>query len=84
MSKTETREELEQEYEASLRRAFVDNRCDYVFVDSKHERYLIACASFGQDKGWLSFEELGSDEQQYTQWRYRLTEAGRKHFGLGK
>jgi hypothetical protein len=71
----------EQEYEASLRRAFVDRRADFIIIDDRRQRFLIDGAAYGERMGWLKFEAYDIDTQS-TQWHYRLTPKGRKHFGL--
>lgn len=71
----------ENELEASLKRAFVDNRADYIILDDRRERFLIEGAMLGVEKGWLN-EEFVEIDDQYSQLRCRLTEEGRKHFGL--
>lgn len=72
---------LEEEYEASLRRAFVDGRADYIILNDRRQQFLIECAAWGQQKGWLGpVEELG--DSQSTEWHLRLTLEGKRHFGL--
>lgn len=70
------------EYEASLRRAFVAGRADYIIIDDRRQRFLIEGADYGLRQGWLSAQQVDIDDQS-TQIRYRLTAAGREHFGLG-
>ncbi len=70
----------ESELEDALRRAFVNHRCDFIIIDDRRQRFLIESAALGERKGWLAFELCDTDEQS-TQWRYRLTPAGRAHFG---
>jgi hypothetical protein len=69
------------EYEAALRRAFVDGRADYIIITSRREQFQIEAANFGVYKGWLRGEWETWDEQS-TAWVCRLTLEGRKHFGL--
>ena len=69
------------EYEAALRRAFVDGRADYIVITSRREQFQIEAANFGLDLGWLRGEWDTRDEQS-TAWVLRLTSEGRKHFGL--
>ena len=69
------------EHEAALRRAFVDGRCDYIVIDSIHQRFQMDGVRAGLKCGWLTGEEKQIDEQD-TQLRYRLTDTGRAHFGL--
>lgn len=70
---------IEQEFEASLRRAFVDDTADYVVIFSKHQRFLLESAFYGQLQGWLKAEFVELDEQS-SEIRYRLTDEGKKHF----
>jgi hypothetical protein len=71
--------------EASLKRAFVDHEADYIIVDNLHHRFLIASAQFGVAQGWLS-EKLEEPppwpSQDGGQLEYRLTDEGKKHFGV--
>jgi hypothetical protein len=69
------------ELEAALRRAFVDRRADYIVLTSRYQRFQIASANHGIDQGWLRGAWDDSDEQS-TAFICRLTDAGRKHFGL--
>lgn len=72
----------EAELEAALQRAFVQHRADYIVIDSRRHQFLWEGARMGLDRGWLSCEVVEPDEQS-TELRYRLTEAGRTHFGVG-
>lgn len=76
-----------EELEASLRRAFVDQRADFIILDSAHQKFLIESALFGFNQGWLT-EKVNEPppwpSQDGASIEYRLTEAGRKHFGLEK
>lgn len=74
-------EGLTAEYEAALRRAFVERRADYIVIDSRRQEFQIKSASYGIDRGWLSGSIVESDPQS-TAWVLRLTEAGREHFGV--
>jgi len=71
------------EYEDALRRAFVYHRADYIVISSRREKFQIESATYGIDKGWLRGEWKDSDEQA-TAWVCRLTDEGKKHFGIGK
>jgi hypothetical protein len=69
------------EYKSALRRAFVERRADYIVITSRREQFKAAAVSYGIDQGWLEGEWDRSDEQS-TAFVARLTEAGRKHFGV--
>lgn len=71
----------DDELEAALKRAFVDGKADYIILDDRRQRFLIESACLGVEKGWLD-EEFVEIEEQYSQLRYRLTDDGRKHFGV--
>ena len=71
----------EQELEASLKRAFVDGKADYVVICSRRDRFLLESAMFGVLNNWLS-EELKELDEQSSELRFRLTEEGKKHFGV--
>lgn len=72
---------IEEEFEDSLRRSFVNNFADYIVIYDKRHRFLFESAAYGERLGWLSSEFVELDEQS-SEMRYRLTEAGKKHFGL--
>lgn len=65
-------------YLVSLVRAFRDGGADFIIIDSRRQQFQIQAAEYALSEGLLSFEELGSDEAQYTEWRYRLTPLGKK------
>lgn len=75
------RDPREAEYEAALKRAFVDRRADYIVITSRREQFQAESANYGIDQGWLSGEWDDRDEQS-TAFVCRLTPEGRKHFGL--
>jgi hypothetical protein len=50
-------------------------------ITSRREQFQIASANYGIDQGWLHGEWDARDEQS-TAFICRLTDAGRKHFGL--
>lgn len=65
-------------YLVSLVRAFRDGKADFILIDSRRQEFQIKSAEYGLSEGLLSFEEQGSDEEQYTAWIYRLTDEGKK------
>jgi len=69
------------EYEASLRRAFVDGKADYIYITSKRQRFLLECAGYGITQGWLT-EKLHEPDDQTAVLVYRLTPEGEKYFGV--
>ena len=69
------------EYEASLRRAFVERRADFIVITSRRERFQIEAANYGVDQGWLK-GEMDTRDEQSSVWVCRLTDKGREHFGL--
>lgn len=71
----------DNELEDALKRAFSKPDTDYIFLDDRRQRFLIESAVLGVEKGWLT-EEFVEIEEQYSQCRYRLTDDGRRHFGL--
>jgi len=72
-----------EDLEAALRRAFIDKHAKCIVITSLHERFQIESAKYGVDRGWLRGEMDTSDEQSSV-WICRLTEEGRRHFGLTK
>jgi hypothetical protein len=73
--------DIETEFEASLRRAFVEHHADFIMIDSRRHVFLIESAAYGVERGWLTEKFIELDEQS-SQLRYRLTAAGKRHFGL--
>lgn len=74
-----------EEFEASLRRAFVDAKMDSVCLDGQSGRFLWATAGYALKMGWFAEpSETGSDYEQYTGYVFRLTDKGKSHFGLVK
>ena len=79
------------ELEASLKRAFLDGKADYVIIDGQvlQNRFLRESTQYGINKGWLERGEdidednvLGQGMGQYLAYTYRLTDKGRNHFGI--
>ena len=73
--------EADNEYEASLRCAFVDRHADFIVIDSRRQQFQIESANYGVDQGWIKGTWDDRDEQS-TVWIGRLTKKGRKHFRL--
>lgn len=71
------------EYEAALRRAFVEHHADYIVISSRREQFQIESANYGIGQGWLT-GRLDERDEQSTAWICRLTDEGRKHFGVGE
>jgi hypothetical protein len=69
------------EYEAALRRAFVEKRAACVVISSRRQQFQIRCTNYGIEQGWLKGRWDDSDEQS-TAFVARLTDEGRTHFGL--
>lgn len=74
-------ETIEEEFEASLRRAFVDGKADYVAIYSRREQFLLESANYGVERGWLT-GKLEQQDEQSSRYCFRLTDEGRAHFGL--
>ncbi len=83
------------ELEAALKRAFVDRRQEAIFIDGHelcHKPFIRESFFYGQRKGWLvpaaklvdPVERVEPGLGQYEGWAYKLSEAGRKYFGLEK
>lgn len=72
----------EHEYEAALRRAFVDRSADFIVVSSRYERFQLETLYYGVERGWLS-SHLDESDEQSAALVARLTPSGKKHFGLG-
>jgi hypothetical protein len=72
---------IEEEFEARTAKAFRAG-ADYIFIDSRRQRFQFEAAEFCRERGWLTEPEFKEIDEQYAQQRYRLTEAGRQHWGL--
>lgn len=72
---------LESDLEASLKRAFVNGKADYIILDSRRGPFLWAGVKFGMERGWLAERFVEIDEQS-SQLQYRLTDEGKRHFGV--
>ncbi len=72
---------IEQEFEDSLRHAFVYQKADFIFYDSRRQVFLAECVNYGIYKGWLT-GFLNEIEEQYSRFEVRLTPEGKRHFGL--
>jgi len=82
---------LEKEFEASLRRAFVDKKGKSIIVDGHtlRNKFLRECVHYGEGKGWLQRGEdideddvLGPGVGQSLAYTYGLTDKGREYFGI--
>lgn len=81
----ETKEKnyTESDLEASLKRAFVDGRADFIVFDGNISRneFLTDGIEYGLSKGWLYKGET-IDDGQWTTVRYRLSDQGKEYFGI--
>ena len=66
----------EYDWLVSLVRGFRNHNAPYVFVDSRRQRHQIESAQFATTYGLLKEEILEGD--QYSQWRYYLTDLGER------
>ena len=73
----------EQELEDALRRAFVDKGFESILMDGHEARseFKRDSLEYGIGQGWLCQDE-DINESQYTAMTYKLTDEGKKHFGL--
>lgn len=69
----------EEEFKASLTRAFKEKRGDFIVLDSnaRGQKFLAACAAWAIDQGWL-YNDRTQEDDQCSVSSFRLTEAGRK------
>ena len=69
-----------EDLEASLRRAFVDGKADFIIFDGHTARneFLRDGVNYGIKQGWLYGTEKNGE--QWTTIEYRLTDEGKKHF----
>jgi len=68
----------EHDWLVSLVRAFRVNRVDFIIINRVDQEFQIQAASLGRSLGLLDFTEIDSEREQYTEWRYRLTELGQR------
>jgi len=78
-----------EEFEASIRRAFVDRGFQSIAFDDMRQTFLASAINYGIDRGWLSSGADITDEspfepgtEQYRAYTYHLTPEGREYFGL--
>lgn len=73
----------DQDLEDSLRRAFVDKGFSSILMDGREYRnkFLRNGINYGINRGWLCVDD-NIEESQYTAVTYKLTEEGKKYFGL--
>jgi hypothetical protein len=80
-----------KDLEDSLRRAFVDKKADFIMVDGHtlQNEFLRESVVLGLEKGLLvqgqpidEDDRLGRGLGQNYAFTYRLTEEGRKYFGI--
>jgi len=88
-----TAEQEQKNFEASLRRAFVNRKADYLIVEAytlKRE-YIRECIRYGLNNGFLyrgkditeeDVLDLDPAQDQYLAYTYSLSSKGKKHFGL--
>ncbi len=69
------------EAEAKLREVFVRDRADYIIISSRRQEFAIQVAYYGLKQGWLT-GKLNDDDVQSAYYTFRLTEKGRKRFGI--
>ena len=81
----------QEEFDASLRRAFVDRGANYIQIDGHTLRneFLRKTLQYGINKDWLQIGEdldeddiLGKGMGQYLAYTYRLTDEGKEYFGI--
>lgn len=67
-----------QEYIASLQRAFIERRAEFIFVDSNPhgQRFLYACVAWAMDND-IVWHDASVDDSQSISYSFRLTESGR-------
>lgn len=67
------------EFKASLNRAFVSGRADFIILDSnmRGQGFLAACAAWAIDQKWL-YNDRNQDNGQCKVSSFRLTEAGKR------
>lgn len=66
----------------ALRKAFVDNKADYIVLYDRRQQFLFESAAFGQEQGWLGVVREVEFDEQDVEWRLRLTPEGKRYFGL--
>lgn len=78
----EVKDYTEKDLEAALRRAFVDRESDFIIFDGHEARneFLRDGINYGLENEWVYGNEV--EEEQWTTIKYRLTDKGKKHFGL--
>lgn len=73
---------IEEEFEARLRKGFLGDRLStsaFIVVYDRRQRFQLESMGYGEDMGWLKVELVELDEQS-SEYRAHLTEAGLAHF----
>jgi len=70
----------EHDWLVSMVRAFRDGKADFFYIDDRRKKFQLEAPAFAESLGLLTFEEKGSDEDQYTAWEYRPTDLRKKVF----
>lgn len=78
------REFTEDEYRDSLKGAFADNNASFITLDSnmRGQRFLAAAVAWGIDHELLTTEFTDGSDEQCEVSSFRLTDAGKKEFGI--
>ncbi|HEX5426635.1 MAG TPA: hypothetical protein VFW94_24195 [Candidatus Acidoferrales bacterium] len=73
---------IEEEHEARTRKAFADGKADYVVIYSRHQGFQMEGIAYCQTRGWVDGGTFVELDEQSSEYRFRLTEEGKRHFGL--
>lgn len=68
----------EHDYLVALVRAFRDGSADFIAINSRRQQYQIKATDLASSLNFLFFEEREFYNDQYTEWRFRLTDLGRR------
>lgn len=67
-----------EEVRQSLRKAFIEHRADFIIIDGWTHPWQSVAAAKAEELGYLTSTFHDSEEQQYSCFRFRLTDEGRK------
>ena len=70
---------IEQEFEARTAKAFREG-ADFIILDDRRKRFQYEMAEYCREQGWIGDPEFVEIDEQYSQYRYRITEAGRNRW----
>jgi len=75
---------IEEEFEKRTADAFrkMGGESGYISITSRRQRFQLEAAEYCSFHGWITEGELVQLDEQSSELRYRITDCGRKHWGI--